>query len=78
MAAVRLQEFEHPLVGPSPLTRQRPRHDVRQVVVADRDGVGVAERDEANFSGRPLAHPGQGAQAKARCIQRHGKSLFQS
>jgi len=77
MAAVRLQEFEHPLVGPSPLARQRPRHDVRQVVVAHRDGVWIAERHERDFSGSPRPHPGQGGQAKARGVQWHIHGFFQ-
>jgi hypothetical protein len=46
VASVGLEKFEHAgVVGPG-LAGQGPGHVVGEVVVADADGVGVAEGDE--------------------------------
>ena len=53
LPAIRLEQLEHPgVVGPG-LAGQRPGHDARQVVVADADGVRVAERDADDLGRGP-------------------------
>ena len=44
LPAVRLEQLEHPRVGPARLARQRERHEVGQMEVADADRVLVTER----------------------------------
>ena len=39
LPGVRLEQLEHPVVGAARLAGQRPRHEVRQVEVADAHGV---------------------------------------
>ena len=43
---------------------ERPADVVRQVVVADRDGVGVTVRALGDLRGGPDADPGHGAQRR--------------
>ena len=45
MSAVRLEQFEHTLVGRPRRALERVAHHVRQVVVAHRHRVRVAQRD---------------------------------
>ena len=60
VAGERLQELQHLGVVGATLPCERPRDGVRQVVVADHDRVGVAERDAAERRRGPrsdAAHP---------------------
>ena len=59
LAAIRLEQLEHPGVGRAALAGERERNDVRQVEVADADGVGVAERAERDLRRGPRPDPGQ-------------------
>ena len=56
LASERLQQFEHPGVGGTRLTGQRPGDDVGKVVVADRDRVRIAERRPEHRPDRPRPH----------------------
>ena len=55
LATERLEQFEHAVVGGAGLTGQRPRDHVGEVVVADRDGIGIAERRPEHRPDRPRA-----------------------
>ena len=57
MRPVGLEQLEHPFVRTARLARERPRHDVRNVVVADRYGVRVAERGPGHLGHRPRSDP---------------------
>src|SRR6185295_18276720 len=59
LTSIRLEELEHPFVRSAWLPREGPRHDVGQVVVADRDRVRIPERDPAHLAGRPRADAGK-------------------
>ena len=55
----RFEELEHPLVGSARLAGERPRHDVRDVIVAHRHGVRVAERDAGDLGHAPRTDPAE-------------------
>src|SRR5438034_11179640 len=67
MPAVRLEELEHALVGGTRPALERVSDRVRQVVVADRNRVRVAERHHGHLGGGPWPdtrereHPAIGA-----------------
>jgi hypothetical protein len=58
VAAERLEQLEHPLVGRLPLAGEGVRDEARQVVVADADRVTVAERTDRDLGRRPRSDPG--------------------
>src|SRR6266540_7002195 len=58
MARERLQELQHLLVGPTGPTDECPRHHVGEVVVAERNRIGVAERHHGHPGGAPRPHAG--------------------
>ena len=70
VAPVRLQQLEHPFVGPARLARERPTHDVRQMEVAHRDRVGVTERRARDLGRRPRSHAADREEPGVRLIQR--------
>jgi hypothetical protein len=55
--AERFEQLEHPLVSSAWLASERPRNDVRNVIVADRHGVRVAERDPGDLGDAPWTDP---------------------
>src|SRR5207247_10773794 len=78
MPAVRLEELEHALVGGTRRALERVSDRVRQVVVADRNRVRVAESHHGHIGGGPWPdnrereHPEIGAGAI------HGEDLLDS
>ena len=68
--SVRLEELEHPGVVAARLAGQRPGHDVRQVEVADADGIRIAERPDGDLGGRPRPDPGHGPEPRVRGLER--------
>ena len=58
VATVGLEQLEHAGVVTARLAGQCPRHLIRQVVVADADRVGVAERDDGHLGSGPAPTPG--------------------
>jgi hypothetical protein len=62
VTAPRFEELEHPGVVGVPAPGQREADDVLQVVVADADRVGAAERALHHLSSGPDADPGDRAQ----------------
>ena len=63
-----LEQLEHALVVRSGLAGEGPCDDVREVVVAHADGVGVAQCDAANFRRRPLPDTGNRSQAAVELV----------
>ena len=59
MAAIRLQQLEHALVRRARRAVESEADHVRQVVVADRDRVGVAERDQGHLRRGPRPDTGE-------------------
>src|SRR5260221_6986119 len=57
MAAPRLQELQHSLIGGARLTGKRPGHHMRQVGVADADRIGIAEGAQRDLRGGPRPDP---------------------
>ena len=55
VAGERGEQLEHPGVVASRLARQRPRHGVREVEVADAHRIGVAEGDDGDLCRCPDA-----------------------
>ena len=76
MSPIRLQQLEHPLIGPARLARERPTHGVGEVEVADRDRVGVTERRPRDLGRRPGAHAPDGEEPCVRLIQGEGRSCL--
>ena len=65
-----LQQFEHPFIGGPGLLGKAPRHEVRQMHVADRNGIG-------NTESRPESHrgcPGADAREGLEPCGRHGNA----
>src|SRR5690348_15898729 len=58
MAAPRLEQLQHPAVIAADLTGQAERDDVRQVEVADADGIGVDACPEHHLGRGPRPDPG--------------------
>jgi hypothetical protein len=63
MAAVGLQQRQHPGVVSAWLSGQRPGHLVGQMEVADAHRVSVAKGDPDDFGFRPRSDSRQGAEA---------------
>ena len=59
------------------LPGQRPADQVRQVVVADGDGVGVAQRARRDLRDRPRADAPHGEQPAPRLLDRQVRALLQ-
>ncbi len=61
--AVGLEQFEHPGVVAAGFAGQRERDEVREVEVADADGILVAQDPDAHLGRGPRADPGHGLQS---------------
>lgn len=63
MSLVWGQQIEHPCVVAAWLAGKRPRNQIRQVGVADADGVGIAEGGAGRFRCCPRPDAGDLLQA---------------
>ena len=71
LAAIRLQELEHPRVRAARLAGQRERDEVRQVEVADAHRVHVTERPDADLRRRPRTDARHGRESPVAVGERH-------
>jgi len=65
MGPERLEQLEHERVVAPPLTEERERDLMTEVVVADTDRVGVTERDPRDLGHRPRPDAGDGEESAA-------------
>src|SRR5207249_10779877 len=63
LPAIGLQELEHALVRPAGFTSARPGNQVRDVEVANADGIRIAQSADADLCRRPWADARQRPQA---------------
>ena len=69
LAAPRLEELEHALVGAARLAGERVAHDVLEPVVADAHRIGVAQRDHRDLVQRPRPDAGQRRQPPPHIVE---------
>src|SRR5205823_2776109 len=77
VAAIRLEELEHPLIRRAWRSFEGEADRVREVVVTDRNRVGVAQRDHRHLRGRPHTDSGKRAQPSIRAWHVHLRGLLE-